>query len=108
MGNESNTAFSLWVVAVDTPWSLLFIKGAIPGRIGGLVQVKDAFKKIDRQYLTLWYPTYFPKEGEDYIQYERWEGPLLDPQEQFEHENADPAGPEEAGGKDEDDDDDVL
>lgn len=39
MGNDSATAFSLKVLGIDTEKSLLFIKGAIPGNIGGLVKV---------------------------------------------------------------------
>lgn len=39
---------------------------------------------------------------------ERWEGEALDPQEQFEHENADPDGPEEKGGEGSDEEEEII
>jgi len=48
MGFDSATAFSLKVLGIDTEKSLLYIKGAVPGAVGGLVKVRDAFKMIDK------------------------------------------------------------
>jgi len=85
----------------------LYIHGAVPGNIGGLLRIRDAFKKIDKQYLKLHYPTYFPKEGEEYLMEARWEGDKDDPNEVFEHENADHEGGDEKEEADEAEDDDV-
>jgi len=48
LGNESATVFSAKVVGIDTHRSLLYVKGGIPGNIGGLLKIWDAFKKIDK------------------------------------------------------------
>lgn len=45
LGNERVTTHSLKVVKVDDEQGLLFVKGAVPGHKGSLVQVKDATKK---------------------------------------------------------------
>lgn len=44
MGNERVTVQSLTVHRVDAEAGLLLIKGAVPGRKGGLVLVKTAAK----------------------------------------------------------------
>jgi large subunit ribosomal protein L3 len=45
LGNERVTVHNLKIVDVDDEKGLLFIKGAVPGHKGSLVQVKDAIKK---------------------------------------------------------------
>jgi len=37
LGNESSTVYSLKVIGIDVPRSLLYINGGIPGSIGGLL-----------------------------------------------------------------------
>lgn len=100
MGNENMTSYNHKVLGIDTAKSLLYVKGGIPGNAGGLIKIWDAFKVTERQYLKLHYPTYFPKEGEEYLQYVRFEGDKEDPMEAYEHENSGVIGPDD--GKDED------
>ena len=45
MGNERFTAQSLRLVRVDAEKGLLLIRGAIPGRRGGMVVVQKAIKR---------------------------------------------------------------
>lgn len=49
MGNKNSTQFSSKVIRVDTPRSLLYVKGSVPGSIGGLVKIRDAHKKMHKQ-----------------------------------------------------------
>jgi len=44
MGNERVTTLNLEVVSADAERNLLLIKGAVPGRRGGLVYIRDAVK----------------------------------------------------------------
>ena len=44
MGNDTVTTQNLTVHAVDAEAGLLLIKGAIPGRKGGIVVIRDAVK----------------------------------------------------------------
>ena len=46
------------VVKIDTDRSLLYIKGQVAGPISGIVRVRDAVKKIDRQHWDLLNPTF--------------------------------------------------
>jgi hypothetical protein len=81
MGNENVTSYNHRVIGIDTPRSLLYVKGGIPGNAGGLIKIRDAFKLTQKQYLKLHYPTYFPREGEEYVQSLRWDGDAEDPYE---------------------------
>jgi len=47
LGNENVTSYNHKVLGIDVPRSLLYVMGGIPGNIGGLIKVRDAFKKID-------------------------------------------------------------
>jgi large subunit ribosomal protein L3 len=48
MGHTRKTVQNLTVHAVDTDQGLLLIKGAVPGRVGGLVFVRSAAKGAAR------------------------------------------------------------
>jgi large subunit ribosomal protein L3 len=58
MGNISATSMNQLVVKIDTDRSLLYIKGQVAGPISGIVRVRDAVKKIDRQHWDLLNPTF--------------------------------------------------
>ena len=45
MGNERVTIQNLEVVDIDTERNLILVKGAVPGRDGGIVFLRDAVKK---------------------------------------------------------------
>lgn len=45
MGNKTVTVQNLLLYAIDPKRNLLFVKGAIPGRKGTIVRVKDAIKR---------------------------------------------------------------
>ena len=77
MGNRSSTQFSCQVIRVDTPRSLLYIKGSVPGPIGGLVKIRDALKKMRKQVRTV---------NEDRTGVDTWEGDEQDPFETYENE----------------------
>ena len=74
----------------------------MPGPISSLVRIRDAAKKIDKQYLNLEYPTWIPPVSEqEYKALPRqlvWEGPSIDPFEDYYHEN------DVVSGKDQDED----
>lgn len=53
MGGQSATVLNQKVVRVDLDRSLLYVKGNIPGPPGSLVRMRDAVKKIDRQWWDL-------------------------------------------------------
>ena len=69
---------------MDHVRSLLYIKGNVPGPAGGLIKLRDAVKKCDRQVWDLSYPTNLVAPSEPV---ETWDGGKEDPNEIFYHEN---------------------
>ena len=65
--------------------SLLYVCGNVPGPVGGLVKIRDGFKKVYEQVFNLDYPTYIPKDGEESVL--TWDGGSVDPMEIYYHEN---------------------
>ena len=53
LGNQSATILNQRVVRIDEPRSLLYVMGNVPGSIGSLVKVRDAVKKIEKQWWDL-------------------------------------------------------
>ena len=49
MGNKSAIQYSCKVMRIDNPRSLLYVRGSIPGAIGGMVRIRDSHKKMDKQ-----------------------------------------------------------
>lgn len=90
------------IVKIDVDRSLLFIKGQVPGPISQLIKIRDAVKMVDKQYLTLDYPTWLPPtDEEELVSLPRelvWEGTIIDPNENYYHEN------DVVTGKDQEDD----
>lgn len=60
LGGYNATTLNQKVVKIDTDRSLLYILGNVPGPTTGVVRVRDAIKKIERQVWDLHYPTYVP------------------------------------------------
>ena len=58
MGNVSATSMNQLVVKIDTDRALLYIKGQVAGPITGVVRVRDAVKKIEKQHWDLLCPTF--------------------------------------------------
>ena len=58
LGGKNSTVLNQPVVRIDMERSLLYVRGQVPGPISGLVRIRDAAKKIDKQYLSLQYPTW--------------------------------------------------
>lgn len=91
MGNQNCTILNQMVVKIDMERSLLYVKGQVPGPISSVVRIRDAVKKIDKQYLTLQYPTWIqPKTDQELNALPNileWEGTLIDPNEDYIHEN---------------------
>eukprot|EP01022_Parablepharisma_sp_SALTPOND_P018740 TRINITY_DN3105_c0_g1_i1.p1 TRINITY_DN3105_c0_g1~~TRINITY_DN3105_c0_g1_i1.p1 ORF type:complete len:407 (-),score=11.28 TRINITY_DN3105_c0_g1_i1:191-1411(-) len=87
MGGESSTVQNMIVIRVDCPRSLIYLKGAIPGTIGSCVYIKDAVKRIAKQYKRLQYPTFVPEDGVEYPDVETIRESKLDPSDVYRHEN---------------------
>jgi large subunit ribosomal protein L3 len=85
MGNSPATHFSAKVIRVDNERSLIYVKGPVPGSIGGMVTLRDSLKKYDKQLKEVNAIT----TGID-----TWEGDVDDPFEVYEHENVGVAGPD--------------
>merc|ERR1711935_434161 len=65
MGDELRWVRSLWVFKINTKYNLLYVKGAVPGKTGGLVKVMDAVRyKPGNPVLP--FPTFVPEEGITY------------------------------------------
>ena len=58
LGNQSATQLNQTVIKIDTDRSLLYIRGNVPGPISGVVRIKDAIKKLDKQGWDLLCPTF--------------------------------------------------
>jgi len=50
---------------VDTDRALIYVKGNVPGPINGVVRIRDAAKKIEKQVWDLRYPTFIASACED-------------------------------------------
>jgi large subunit ribosomal protein L3 len=91
LGNESATVLNQLVVKIDVERSLLFVRGNVPGCISTPVRIRDAAKKIDKQYMNLQYPTWIPPQSEEELRKLPkelvWEGTTIDPFEDYYHEN---------------------
>ena len=60
LGFQNSTVLNQKVVRIDTERSLLYVRGNTPGPISGIVRIRDATKKKDRQTFDLLYPTCLP------------------------------------------------
>ena len=100
LGGYSATTLNQRVVKIDTERSLLYIMGNVPGPISGVVRVRDAAKKIERQVWDLHYPTFVPgKTAEEFsARQQTWSGAEQDPWTNDYHEN------DVVSGVDQDDD----
>ena len=75
---------------IDTDRALIYIKGNTPGPISGVVKIRDAVKKIDKQVYDLLYPTFvqgFDGHADSAESYQIWKGAENDPFEEDLHEN---------------------
>lgn len=110
MGNEWHYIQNLLVFKIDFQRSLLYIKGSIPGNNGGLVMISDAFKKTQKQFNKLLFPTFLPEKGKEYPDIVEFTE-TVDLNEKFEHDNDEVLGisdeeDESRGAKDDHMDDD--
>ena len=85
LGNERITVQNQMVYKTDYDRSLLYIKGGVPGKIGGLLMIKDAIKKHD-QWKILPFPTFIPEEGKKYPSIQEYVPPE-DLNEKYTHDN---------------------
>jgi large subunit ribosomal protein L3 len=85
MGNESATHFNCKVVKIDNPRSLIYLKGPVPGAIGGMIKLRDAHKKRYKQQVG---------NNDTNIGIDTWEGDEEDPFEKYDHDNVGVAGPD--------------
>ena len=61
MGGVRDTQLSLRLYKIDPRRGLLFVRGAVPGNVGGVVEVRDAVKKSwERQGVVPPFPTFIP------------------------------------------------
>lgn len=97
MGCTNTTIQSLMVYKIDGVRNLIYIKGAVPGNISGVVRVQDAFKDKKKQYRKLDFPTWVPEPGVSYPEIEEYSGQKDDTFEtMFLHDNAFPTMVEDA------------
>ena len=68
-------------------YSLIYVIGAVPGRAGNFVRVRDAFKKADINEQFLNFPTFVPDWNKSYAAEVIMEPPEEDPEEIYEHDN---------------------
>lgn len=87
MGNKQVTVFNQPIVKIDHDRSLIYIKGQVPGPTSSIVRIRDAYKKRDRQFRTLQYPTWIEGRDRELEPREVWKGADQDPFEVYEHEN---------------------
>jgi len=87
MGNKSATVQNQPILKIDHDRSLLYIKGQVPGPISGVIKIRDAVKKGERQFRSLPYPTWIKGRDREIESQWVWEGPKNDPFEEFIHEN---------------------
>ena len=86
---------NLKVFRVDHNRSLIFVQGTVPGKIGEVVQIKDAWLKWEENQEILNYPTFIPKEGVKYANIVQMEAPEDDPNEFMLHDEALPKDDDE-------------
>lgn len=109
LGNEYVTTRNLLVYKIDYKNSLIFLKGAVPGFLGQVIEIKDAYYKRDKQYNTLPYPTFIPEKGKEIPDSEIFDG-TVDRNELFRHANDEVLGvsdEEEEGSEEEGEDDEA-
>jgi len=58
LGAESATTLNQIVVKIDTERALLYIRGNVAGPISGVVKIRDAVKKIEKQHYDMLCPTF--------------------------------------------------
>jgi len=66
---------------------LIYVIGAVPGRAGNFVRLKDSFKKADFNEQFLNFPTFVPEWKMPYATEVIMEPPEEDPEEIYEHDN---------------------
>eukprot|EP01095_Lingulamoeba_sp_RSL-Kostka_P017067 TRINITY_DN865_c2_g1_i1.p1 TRINITY_DN865_c2_g1~~TRINITY_DN865_c2_g1_i1.p1 ORF type:complete len:459 (+),score=193.64 TRINITY_DN865_c2_g1_i1:33-1409(+) len=66
MGHKNRTVKNLFLWKIDTKMNLLYVKGSVPGKPGTWLRVIDAKnKKYPKEEIPP-FPTFQPKEGEEY------------------------------------------
>ena len=72
---------------IDVNRALIYILGAVPGKSGNFVRIRDCFKKADLNEEFLNFPTFMPEKGKEYATEMMMEAPEEDPEEIYEHDN---------------------
>ena len=103
LGGKNQTIFNLRIVRIDSPRSLLYLKGTIPGPIGGCLCIVDAQRMALNQYGSLSYPTFVPNPGVVYPDIEDVKPSENDPSERVIEEKIVPESSDEEGEKDDKD-----
>ena len=100
LGFQSATVLNQRVAKIDTDRALLYVLGNVPGPTTGVVRIRDAIKKTERQVYDLLYPTYVPGKSDEAhaAKLQIWEGAAEDPWTNDWHEN------DVVSGVDQDDD----
>ena len=72
---------------VDAERQLIFIKGSIPGRRGGIVYLRDSLKNANKNDELLNFPTFIPRPGAILARSISVAAPDEDPESRELHEN---------------------
>lgn len=87
LGCDKRTVQNLRVYKIDSDKSLIYVTGAVPGRRGNFLMIKDSYKKVDKNEIFLNYPTFIPEAGKSFAKEVIMEAPEDDPEEINTHDN---------------------
>ena len=99
-GNKTRVVHSLMVYRIDYHRSLIYVKGSIPGPIGGMVKVTDGLLSFKKNLEKINYPTFVYEKDKYYASIIDAEPPKDDPTENWLHENSVIKGDLDDGGDD--------
>jgi len=97
LGNENITVRKLQIYKIDFDRSLIYVKGSVPGPIGRVAHIFDAYFNWKDNVGKLNYPTFIYQKGKTYANIMQLEAPQQDPTEDWLHENAILSDDEEEG-----------
>lgn len=87
MGGDNIYVRNLKVFKIDVSRSLIYVLGAVPGKPGTPIYIRDSLYKKVKNVDFLNCPTFIPKEGEEYADQILIKPPEQDPNEQYLHDN---------------------
>lgn len=87
MGCKRVMVENLKVYKIDAEKNLIYVAGSIPGRVGGFLKIRDAYKKKRHNFPLLNFPTFVPNPKIQYAREIEDIASFEDPEEIYLHEN---------------------